>query len=279
MVKLRNFVVVASVFGAVFTWAAPAVADTTIGDTGSNNNSCIGDFTLIQTNVASAPGVSYVVPSGNWVVTSWTVVTGTSGGQAALVVAQSLGGGQYKIVGSSATESLSANATNTFSTSISVQAGDVTGLWVSPGANCAVSTSNSSDELDRLDSSTAPTAGATMTRAFAATNYLVDLSATLSPAVSPTETPDSMFLCYSKWEEDGGAVFQTDQAEQLLVSGWWLPTAVPGDVDGGDNLGAYHLECNPPDGLTATGTYVDDGGNVLDPNAAGFGSYAIKTGS
>ena len=86
-----------------------------------------------------------------------------------------------------------------------------------------------------------------------------------------------MFLCYSKYERDGGAVFAAGQAATLLAGGYWLPSAVAGVVPGGTNLGAYHLECNPSAALKPTSVYVGDGGDaVSDPWAAqALGYYRV----
>jgi len=71
-------------------------------------------------------------------------------------------------------------------------------------------------------------------------------------------------------------VFQVAQAEQLLASGYWVPTALPGTVPGATNLGGYHLACNPPTGVQHTGQYVGDGGDVVDsPDAAPPGYYPV----
>lgn len=89
---------------------------------------------------------------------------------------------------------------------------------------------------------------------------------------------DSMFLCYSKFEQDGGAVFEAQQAATLLAAGYWLPSALAGYMDGGDNLGAYHLQCNPAAELTPTGQWLDGGGYVIDATVAkhaGTGVYPI----
>jgi hypothetical protein len=73
-----------------------------------------------------------------------------------------------------------------------------------------------------------------------------------------------VFLCYSKWEQDGGQVVDSDIAQVLLDAGRWLPVALPGTIPGGENIGSYHLACNPPAEAQPTSFYLGDGGDVLD---------------
>ena len=81
------------------------------------------------------------------------------------------------------------------------------------------------------------------------------------------------FLCYSV----GGEPYVAgDVAQALLLeaAGYWLPTAVAGNVAGGTNIGAFHLVCENPgtpgaDGnAPAASQYVDDNGAVVDVGSA-----------
>jgi hypothetical protein len=72
-----------------------------------------------------------------------------------------------------------------------------------------------------------------------------------------------VFARYSKYEQDSGQVVDADTAQMLLDLGEWLPDALPGNVPGGDNIGSYHLACNPPAGAQPTGLYLGDGGDTL----------------
>jgi hypothetical protein len=67
----------------------------------------------------------------------------------------------------------------------------------------------------------------------------------ISGAVAPTPTMqvDHTFLCYSKWQTQPG-VWDNKTAAKLLAAGYWLPTAVDGNVAGGTNVGKYNLQCN-----------------------------------
>jgi hypothetical protein len=77
----------------------------------------------------------------------------------------------------------------------------------------------------------------------------------LQPAGNPV---NHEFLCYSKWQTQPG-VWDEKTAAKLLSEGYWLPTAVDGNVAGGTNVGSYNLQCNvTPKGdgwVGATGTF------------------------
>jgi hypothetical protein len=77
----------------------------------------------------------------------------------------------------------------------------------------------------------------------------------LQPSVA---TVNHEFLCYSKWQTQPG-VWDNKTAATLLAAGYWLPTAVDGNVAGGTNVGKYNLQCNvTPKGdgwVGATGTF------------------------
>jgi hypothetical protein len=71
--------------------------------------------------------------------------------------------------------------------------------------------------------------------------------------------------------------FEANEQAELIMQGYWLPSAVTDNVAGGDNIGAYHLVCNPPTGLAATSLSLDDGGDVVPDAVAadGTGYYPI----
>lgn len=263
----RNLLVLAAVAAAVLGRATPALADTTIGQA-SASSACSGPALVFESG-----GGDYAVPSGTWKITSWSTLAGSPGGQMAAVVFRPTGTpGTYTIVGTSDTETLTASTLNTFSTSLTVQGGDILGMWEAGTAAC----DNFGAGTVLFTFQSKPSVGDSIS-GLSTDSGVPNISAVLSPlGVVSAATPASVFVCYSKWEQDGGAVFPSSQLDALLAVGWWLPVAVPGTVEGGANLGAYHLVCNPPGGLTVTGTFVDDGGQVLgqDPGVA----YAIETG-
>ncbi len=273
---LRRFTITTALLATVATlWTAQAMAATGIGHA-AGDSPCGQSVTIFQTGVSSL-AASYTVPSGQWVLSSWSTQAGPSGGQMAAVVVRPTGvPNQYSVVGVSATETLTPNTLDTFSTAIPVQAGDLLGEWVDSTAYCANGSGNPGDTYSfSTPGNPLPSAGDT----FSTTNlstYTMDIAGTLTPAASVAAS--SLFVCYSKWEQDGGAVFQLPQALQLLAAGYWLPTAVPGTVDGGTNVGDYHLVCNPPPDVSPTDSYVGDGGDVVDASyaeSAGAGYYRI----
>jgi len=267
---LRRFAFTTAVFFVLGlgVLAGPALADTVIGQTVTSGASCVPSG-WVGFDVG-AP-VSYTVPAGGGTITSWSTQAGPdSGTQLALVVVRPLGGSQYKVVAISATETLTPSVINTFPVSISVQGGDVIGAWVVNDSYVCDVTSDPGDPL--LFEFTTPTVGATLTTSLDP-GVLMNISATLVLAGAAVPQVNNVFLCYSKFEQDGGAVFNVNEEDVLLKSGaFWTPDAVAGNVTGGDNIGAYHLACNPPSSLTSTGQLLDDGGNVIPASAMGIDS-------
>jgi hypothetical protein len=82
------------------------------------------------------------------------------------------------------------------------------------------------------------------------------------PAVNE---PDGIFLCYSKSQTEPG-VWMQDQAAELLAAGYYYPSALAGNVNGGTNLGAFHLVCNASG--TPTGKSVNENGEVVSAEYA-----------
>lgn len=96
-----------------------------------------------------------------------------------------------------------------------------------------------------------------------------------TPVVTP-RTPDGVFLCYSSFQTVPG-VWVKDQAVALIAEGYTEAQAVAGNVEGGANVGAYHLVCNS--GLRPNGQFVGDGGFVYGsdygPATEELGFYPI----
>jgi hypothetical protein len=91
--------------------------------------------------------------------------------------------------------------------------------------------------------------------------------------LDPTATPqvDHTYLCYSKFEQDGGMVATADQAPALIALGMWQPSAIKGNLPDGpnvENVGGYHLSCNPPATMLPTGFYADNNGVLYDASYA-----------
>jgi len=89
-----------------------------------------------------------------------------------------------------------------------------------------------------------------------------------------------VFLCYSKFNDVPG-VWSASQAQELMADGYWSPEAVAGTVDGGTNLGGYHLVCNPPTSALAlasseqdpTTAYIGADGTPVGDAVAGVQGY------
>ncbi|HEV2592668.1 MAG TPA: hypothetical protein VGU02_12330 [Gaiellaceae bacterium] len=262
---MRKMMVVGVVLLAAVAFAAPAMAQT-IGQTGTGVT-CGADLTVWATS-----GTANTVPSGTWRISSWSTLAGGAGGQMAAVVIRP-SGGSYTVVAVSAVETLTPNVMNTFPTSLSAKGGDILGLWATGPTNCAMF--GPASYTFSLGSTPSP--GDVLSGSGSGGGAVLDISATLMPATGTVQV-NSMFVCYSKFEHDGGAVFPSDKAIALLMAGYWVPSAVAGNIDGGENLGAYHLECNPSPTLTPTGMYVGDGGNVVTTQVADdsvYGYYPI----
>jgi hypothetical protein len=105
-------------------------------------------------------------------------------------------------------------------------------------------------------------------------NYAVH---TISLGLCPA-TNNHVFLCYSKFNDDPG-VWPAEQAQSLIDEGYWSPTAMDGTIEGGTNIGGFHLTCNPPalDGkLAATPSsqvYVGGAGEIVETDANGVPGY------
>ena len=72
------------------------------------------------------------------------------------------------------------------------------------------------------------------------------------PAASVTLPPqeNNVFLCYSAFQTTPG-VWNVKEAPGLIAQGYWHPYAVAGNVEGGTNIGTYHLTCNLATGQAA----------------------------
>jgi hypothetical protein len=254
----KRLLLAVAVLGAL-TYAAPALADTTIGQAGGTTT-CGSGFIFFE-----SAGTTYDVPGGTWQLKSWSTQAGASPSaqMAAVVLRPTATPGSYTVVGVSATETLTPNTLNTFPVSIPVVGGDILAAWIGGTNTTCADTSGGTVQYVFMAK---PSAGDTLS-GLSTTFGFPNISATLGPFAS---TEDSMFVCYSKWEQDGGAVFVVSQALDLLGEGWWLPSAVAGTVPGGTNLGAYHLECNPPPGKQPTGSYLGDGGDVIGAVQQGY---------
>jgi hypothetical protein len=94
---------------------------------------------------------------------------------------------------------------------------------------------------------------------------------TTTAAAIVIPAPSANFLCYGV----GDAIYVAPDygtTLALLAGGYFDPTAYAGNVDGGTNVGAYHLSCTGAPGSS----YIDDSGETSTENLAGLpGWYPI----
>lgn len=90
---------------------------------------------------------------------------------------------------------------------------------------------------------------------------------------------NNVFLCYSKFQGDPGT-WSANQALQLMSEGYWAPMAVIGNLEGGTNIGAYHLVCNVPSTALVFASssdgdslYIGADGTRVGGAAAGMAGY------
>jgi hypothetical protein len=130
MANARKLVISALIgFSAIASAASSADAATTLGSTarGGGSQTCFGTTLFVQ---ATSAGVSYVVPSGGGVITSWSVHGFGAPAQLILKTVRKSTTDNYLIKGSSEGETVAASGTSTFPARLSVAAGDEIALWV-----------------------------------------------------------------------------------------------------------------------------------------------------
>jgi hypothetical protein len=84
-----------------------------------------------------------------------------------------------------------------------------------------------------------------------------------TPPVAGASSPQSVFLCYSSFQTIPG-VWTLADAATLVSLGYTEAEAVAGNVDGGINVGDYHLVCNASG--ADTGFAVGDNGDLYGPD-------------
>jgi len=94
-----------------------------------------------------------------------------------------------------------------------------------------------------------------------ATSDCVPVTFAVAPPVEPPK-PASSFLCWNRWMTDPVA-YEDRVADEMWATGNYLePQAILGSVEGGTNLGAYHLVCNAPSTMKPTGEGLGGSGEV-----------------
>ena len=183
MVRCARRVVLVAGLALAALPAAPALADTTIGQTGSTPGAfCVGPTVTADAN--------YVVPSGGGTITSFSYesVAANAGQQLDLLVLRPTAtAGTYTVVGKTGLVTLAGTGLETFTANIPVQEGDILGFW-NPGSldDCGRSAPGTGGLIGTdIDPSGDPAVGATVVMDFANSGFDLNLSANL---VTPTPT-------------------------------------------------------------------------------------------
>lgn len=92
------------------------------------------------------------------------------------------------------------------------------------------------------------------------------------PTPPPASDFETIFACYSAFQVQPGA-WPKAEAVDLYAAGYYAPEAVPGNIEGGTNIGAYNLQCNTH--RTPTGFTITAGGFVFGPD---YGPALIELG-
>jgi hypothetical protein len=167
---------------ALLAAAAPATADTTLGQLANATRSdCQTGKVYLQAK--SATGLSsYTAPSGG-VITSWSETPLHGQAQASLIVAApSSAPGQYTVVAISPEEQISGESTQTFPVRMPMESGDVLGLYLAFGAfSCEFLTpeEKNGDEIELMSGT--PKIGWPFVDSEAKFNERLNLTATLEP--------------------------------------------------------------------------------------------------
>ena len=122
---------IVAVMAACLIAPAASPAATTLGQldpAGAPGGSCVGTSYWAQ---AASSAVGYTVPAGGGVISSWSHrANASSGRELGMRVFRPGSGTNFTLVGDSTVRTLTPSTVNTFDTRITVQAGDVVGLYV-----------------------------------------------------------------------------------------------------------------------------------------------------
>ena len=155
-----------------------ATAATTLGQTfvPATINTCLGEFEVLQTGRAS--GTSYAAPASG-VITAWSFEAGAQQTVLTMRVFRPTGPDRYAVIAdASELKTIPASSgLHTFSTQISVQAGDLIGIHGTSG-RCATQTGNASDSY-AFRMATLPVGGEGVYSTSA--GFIFDISARLEP--------------------------------------------------------------------------------------------------
>jgi hypothetical protein len=173
---------VVAIVGVIGVGGAAAATTTTIGQTDAAANypcSLDGEYDLAPA-VASGPG--YVVPDGDWTITSWSTFAGTfggSGGSMSMMVFRpdpSTGG--YTVLAESPVQALTPGQLNTFPANVRAKGGDELGFWATGFAACSTETGLPGD-VSPFEFGPQPAVGSALVP-IVVNGYRANISATLT---------------------------------------------------------------------------------------------------
>jgi hypothetical protein len=182
---LLTRLIVAVTAGAVFaTLAAPSAAwaAVSLGQTGAPNQSCGGQYYLIQSATEGDPG--YAVPAGPYgVITSWSFqgYSPDPGMGRLFVWRPTAAPNQFIYVDSTGTETFGLGVVSTFATRLRVQVGDVLGMLATQPCLLGGPGRPAGDEVRYFPSATEPPKGSTQTTTTTLSGTRILIAANLEP--------------------------------------------------------------------------------------------------
>lgn len=213
--RVRLGLLVAALLGVfVVAGTASASPTVTIGQTSATPDGICFMSSSVQQAVTS--GTSYVVPAGIWALTSWSTFANSVGGSVGLIVFRPGVGGAYTVVGESPVQSLIAGVLNTFPASITVQGGDVLGMWAAGGAGCGTFTTTGNQAAFFLPPE--PGVGSSVNPSYVVDAFRLNISATLGPSVDALLADLLTAVTTPVQIGPGGSLFAKMSAIQSYVS-------------------------------------------------------------
>jgi hypothetical protein len=239
---------------------AALAATANIGSAAANQQCNLGGFDAVQ---ASTSGVSYAVPAGGTLITSWSILAGPDTGSAGLEVWRPTAPPTYTLVDSRPVTTLTANSLNTFTltTAIAVQAGDLLGLRVEGSVSCTEYTANQSDLVGLNLNPVAPAPGAAVVLSPFGQDEQLNVAATVQVTVTPPPPtiPTTADRCKHRgWRgltDNNGTPFknQGDCVSFVATDGRNAASAPPADATNAGNAPPTNAGNAPPADATNAG--------------------------
>lgn len=171
----------ASALGLGVAGLAGADDGIVIGQTGADTVCMVGsDFVAVQ--LAVSGGTAYVVPKGGSKVLNWSAAGGF-GGQEAFVLVRPTGAPlEYRVVASTAAQTLTDPMNRFKAGEFKVKRGDLVAFWVEDLTLCAHQTENPNDVVALFTTGPEPPAPGTVATVFPIQGFRLNMSATLTPS-------------------------------------------------------------------------------------------------